>query len=140
MTSYVDANLMHDVTNGRSVMGILHFLNKTPLEWFTRKQPTVETATFGSEFVAARTATEQIMEIRHIIRYLGVPIIGPTILFGDNKSVVDSCSIPHSKVHKRHVILSYHRVREAIAANIISFVHIYGKSNLADISICLEFC
>ena len=73
------------------------------------------------------------MEMRHMLRYLGVPIVGSTYLFGDNKSVVDSCSTPHGKIHKRHVILSYHRVREAIAAKIIRFIHIFGDSNPADI-------
>jgi hypothetical protein len=133
MTTYVDANLMHDIMDGKSVTGILHFLNKTPIEWFTKKQGSVQTATFGSEFVAARTATEQIIELRYVLRYLGVPIKGPTFLFGDNQSVVGSSSIPHGRLHKRHVILSYHRVREAIAARIIKFLHIYGKSNPADI-------
>ena len=95
----------------KSVTGILHFLNKTPIEWFTKKQGSVQTATFGSEFVAARTATEQIIELRYVLRYLGVPIKGPTFLFGDNQSVVGSSSIPHGRLHKRHVILSYHRVR-----------------------------
>ena len=41
LTSYVDANLMHDLITGRSVTGILHFLNKTPIEWYTKKQPSV---------------------------------------------------------------------------------------------------
>ena len=39
----------------------------------TKKQATVETATYGSEFVAAKTATEQIMDIRQTLRYLGAP-------------------------------------------------------------------
>ena len=30
--SYVDANLMHDVLTGKSVTGILHFINKTPFD------------------------------------------------------------------------------------------------------------
>ena len=38
------------------------------------KQATMETATYGSEFVAAKTATEQIMDIRQTLRYLGAPI------------------------------------------------------------------
>ena len=59
MTSYVDANLYHDMLSGRSVMGILHFFNQTPVEWFSKKQATVETATYGSEFVAAKTAVQQ---------------------------------------------------------------------------------
>ena len=36
---------------------------------------TVETATYGSEFVAAKTATEQIMDIRQTLRYLGDPLV-----------------------------------------------------------------
>ena len=68
-----------------------------------------------------------------MLRYLGVPIVEKTYLFGDNKSVVDSSSVPHSKLHKRHTALSYHRVREAIAAGIILFIHIAGNLNPADI-------
>ena len=60
-SSYVDANLYHDLISGKAVTGILHFLNKTPIDWYRKLQSTVETATFGSEYVAARTCTEQIM-------------------------------------------------------------------------------
>ena len=55
------------------------------------------------------------------------------MLFGDNQSVVTSSTIPHSKLTKRHTALSYHRVREAIAAKISSFVHIPGTENPSDI-------
>ena len=52
----------------------LHFCNRNPTDSYSRKQATVEMATYGSEFVAAKTATEQIMDIRYTLRYLGVPI------------------------------------------------------------------
>jgi hypothetical protein len=55
LTHYVDANLMHDMVTGRSMTGILHLLNKTPVDWFSKKQSTVEVAPYGSEFLAART-------------------------------------------------------------------------------------
>ena len=74
LTHYVDANLYHDLLSGRSVTGILHLLNKTPVDWFSKKQATVETATYGSEFVAARTCVEQMIVLRTQLRYLGVPI------------------------------------------------------------------
>ena len=45
MTTFVDDNLMYDVISGRSVIGVLHFLNKTPIDFFTKRQSTVETAT-----------------------------------------------------------------------------------------------
>ena len=62
LTTYVDANLYHDMITGRSVTGILHLINGTPFEWYSKKQSTVETATYGSEFVAARIAIDQIID------------------------------------------------------------------------------
>jgi hypothetical protein len=115
------------------VTGILHLLNKTPIDYFSKKQPLVETATFGSEFMSARQATEQVMDLRNTLRYLGVPIQGKSWMFGDNKTVCDSASKPAAKLTKRHVILSYHRVREAVAAGIIALLHVPGKHNPADI-------
>jgi hypothetical protein len=132
-TSYVDANLFHDMLTGRSVTGILHFFNGTPIDWYSKKQATVETATYGSEFMAARTATEQIIANRLALRYLGVPIEGPSILFGDNHSVVDSSTIPQSQLNKRHIALSYHKVREAISAGIVRFEWVPSDENPADI-------
>ena len=40
--SYHDANLYHNVLTGRSVTGILHLVNKTPIDWYSKKQATVE--------------------------------------------------------------------------------------------------
>ena len=130
--TYVDANLYHDVVTGRSVTGILHLLNKFPIDWYSKKQATVETATYGSEFVAARIATDQIVDMRTSLRYLGVPIYEKSYLFGDNRSVVDSSTVPDSKLHKRHQALSWHRVREAIASGMLEFHHIPGNLNPAD--------
>ena len=81
----------------------------------------METTTYGSEFVAAKTATEQIMDLSNTLRYLGVPIMTKAYMFGDNKSVVTSSTIPQSILNKRHNMLSYHQVREAIDAKILEF-------------------
>ena len=94
LTHYVDANLYHDMITGRSVTGILHFANKTPIDWFSKKQATVETATYGSEFVAARTCTEQAIDLRTMLRYLGAPVREQSYMFGDNQSVVGSSTMP----------------------------------------------
>jgi hypothetical protein len=132
-TSFVDANLYHDLISGRSVTGILHLLNKTPVDWFSKLQSTVETATFGSEGAAGRTCTEQVMALRGDLRYLGVSVKGSSMVFGDNELVVNSASIPHYRIKKRHNALSFHRIREAIAAKIIRFHHVAGSMNPADI-------
>ena len=133
LSHYFDANLFHDLISGRSVTGILHFANKTPIDWFSKMQSTVETATFGSEYVAARTCTEQIIDLRTTFRYLGVPVEGSSYVFGDNETVVNTATVPHSKLHKRHNALSYHKTREAIAAGVQKMFHLPGTDNPADI-------
>ena len=120
-TTTFDANLLYCMTTGASLTAFLHFCNQTPTDWYSKKQATVETATYGSEFEAAKTATEQIMDIRYTLRYLGVLIRSKSYMFGDNRSVVTSATLPHSTLSKRHNILAFHRAREAIAAKIIDF-------------------
>ena len=39
----------------------------------------------------------------------------------------------NAKLHKRHTMLSFHRVREAIASGMISFYFMPGDDNPADI-------
>ena len=131
--TYVDANLQHDLLTGRSVTGVLHFCNQTLIDWYSKRQACVQTATFGSEFVAARIAVDHIMDLRNTLRYLGVPINTMSYMFGDNQAVVTNSTIPHSCLSKRHNALSYHRVREAIAAKVLTFFWINGKKNPADI-------
>ena len=124
---------MHDVVTGRSASGILDCLNQTPIDWFGKRQNQVETATYGSEFMVARQAVERIIDLRYTLRSFGVPLDGPAWLFGDNKSVVTSSTIPHSSLSKRWNALSYHRVREAVAGGWLRFEHIPGTENPADI-------
>ena len=95
-TTYVDTNLHHDQVTGKAVTVCLHIVNATPSHWYTKRQATVETATYGSEFVAARIATDQIIDLRYTLMYLGVPVRSKSYMFGDSKSVVDSASIPTS--------------------------------------------
>ena len=132
--TYKDANLYHDMLTGRAVTGVLHLCNQTLVDWYSKRQATVETATFGSEFTAARTAVDQIIDLRTTLRYLGVPVNTKSYMFGDNQAAVTNSSIPHSSLNKRHNALSYHRVREMIAAKILGYYWIDGKLNPADIT------
>jgi hypothetical protein len=130
-TTYKDANLYHDMTSGKAVTGVIHFLNGTPIEWYTRKQPTVETATYGSEFSAARSAIQQIAGLRITLQYLGVNIDSSSYLFGDNESVVKSGTLPQSQLGKRHHALAYHYTR--VASKMVVLNHIPSELNVADI-------
>jgi hypothetical protein len=67
------------------------------------------------------------------VKILRCTIREKSYMFGDNKSVVDSSMQLNAKLQKRHTMLSFHRVREAVAAGILSFFFLPGDVNPADI-------
>jgi hypothetical protein len=81
--------------------------------------------------VAARIATDQVIDLKQTLGYMGIPV-ERAVMFGDNQSVVTSATVPQSKLNKRHVALSYHRTREAIATKQLEFYHIHGDINPSD--------
>ena len=108
---FADANIYHDYVTGRLVTGLLMLLNKTPIDWYSKRKDCDETAPYGLEFMAARIGTKTIVELCYMLRMLGVPISGPSCMLEDMLLVVISSSILDDKLVKRHNALSYHRVR-----------------------------
>jgi len=114
LTLTVGANVDYDWITCHSVIGIQYSINATPIDWYSKHQSKVETATYGSE-IAAYAFVEQAADCLHnVTYYLGVPIHGTNLMFGDNRPVVESLSQPHAMWHKRHTELSSHLVRGAI--------------------------
>ena len=116
---FVDASHAHNKLTRRSQTGILLYLNKSPIIWYSKSQKTVETSTFGSEFVALRIATEMIKGLRYKLRMMGIPLEGPANVLVDNETVMKNSTIPSSTVQKKHNAICYHCVREAVASKII---------------------
>ena len=132
ITCFVDANHAGNLVTRRSQTGILLFVQNAPIMWYSKKQNTVESSTFGSEFVALRIAKEMVVALRYKLRMFGVPINGPASILCDNQGVVKNASLPESALSKRHNAINYHSVREAVAAGIIRVGKEDGVSNLAD--------
>jgi hypothetical protein len=130
---FVDANHAGNVVTRRSHTGILLFVQNSPIQWLSRRQNTVETSTFGSEFVALRTARDMIMAIRYKLRMFGVPIDGPAQVYCDNQGVVKNTSIPESMLSKKHNAINYHAIREAAAAGVLQVHKEDTATNLSDL-------
>ena len=93
---FVDSDHAGDKVTGTSQTGILMFLNHEPIIWYSKRQNTVETSTFGSKFIAMKTAVEQIKSLRYNLRMVGVPLEGPTNVFCNNEAVFKNTSQPDS--------------------------------------------
>lgn len=132
ITAWVDADHAGDKLTRRSHTGLIIFLQSAPIFWYSKRQATIESSTFGSEIVAMRTCLEFIKDLRYKLRMMGVPIDGPAVVWCDNKTVVNGASVPEAKLSKKHLGICYHAVREASAAKIWQVGFVPGKYNIAD--------
>lgn len=132
MSCFVDADHAGDRITRRSHTGIIIFVNRAPIMWYSKQQNTVETSTFGSEFVAARIAVELIESLRYKLRMFDIPIDGLTNVYCDNDSVCSNSTKPESTLKKKHNAIAYHRVREAVAAGTIRVAWEPTDTNIAD--------
>ena len=130
---FVDADHAGCQVTRRSHTSVLIFVNRAPILWYSKRQNTVESSTFGSEFVAMRIAIEMIEGLRYKLRMMGVPIEGPCNVFCDNNAVVINSKNPESMLKKKHAAINYHCTREAIAAKAIQVAKEDTSTNLADL-------
>jgi hypothetical protein len=124
MYCFCDADHAGDCLMRPSQTGIIIFLNRTPIIWYSKKQNTVESSTFGSEFVALRIAVDLIVSLRYKLSMMGIPICTPCITLCDNETAVCNSTVPESTLKKKHNAIAYHRVREAVAADILRIGYI----------------
>ena len=68
-----------------------------------------------------------------MLRLMRANVEKTSLILGDNKSVVINTTVPSSVLKKKHCALSYHKVREMIACNILNFSHIDSSQNYSDI-------
>ena len=133
ISAFVDANLAGNLKDRRSQSGVLIFVNKAPIQWFSKRQASVETSTFGSEFCAMKIGVELVEALRYKLRMYGVPLEGPANIYCDNEAVYQNTIIPESMLKKKHHSIAYHRCREAVAARTIRVAKQGTEKNLADL-------
>ena len=107
-------------------------INRAPILFYTKKQGSIETSSFGSELTAMKTAVELIEGLRYKLQMMGVPLDRPTHVFADNMYVVHNCSNPASQLKKKSNSIAYHYVRERCAMDSVLIEHVRTEDNLAD--------
>ena len=120
ITCFVDADHGGDQVTRRTRTGILIYVNKAPIVWYSKRQNTVKTSTYGSEMVVIRLAVEMIKALKYKLWMFGIKIMeDETKIFGDNNAVIINNLVPESTLKKKHHSINYNYVRESIAAGIV---------------------
>ena len=133
LTMFVDASHATNLVTRQSRTGVLIYVNKAPIVWYSKKQNAVETSSFGSEFMALKTGVELLEGLVYKLQMMGVPIEGYCHTCVDNMSVVNNSSVPESVLRKKSNSIAYHYVRSKCAEDLLRITYENTKTNLADI-------
>ena len=131
--SKVDADHASNTVTRRSRTGYFVWLNSALVYWFSKKQTSVESASFGSEFTAMKQCCEYIRGLRYKLRMMGIPCNGPALILGDNQSVLANTTIPDSTLKKKSQSIAYHFVREGVARSEWRTAYVNTHDNEADL-------
>ena len=107
---FMDAAHVMDLVTRWLVTGILIFLMGALIRWYSKRQNTIESSTFRSEFVAAKIAVEMVEGLCYKLQMMGVPLDGPANCFCDSNSVVLNVTNLVSTLKKKHNSVAYHKV------------------------------
>ena len=109
-------------------------LNSALIQWVLKRQPTIETSVFRAEFVAMKHGVDTLRGIRYKLRMMGVPVDGPSYIYGDNMSVINNTQKPESVLKKKSNSICYHAIRESVAMGESLTAHVATSDNYADLA------
>jgi hypothetical protein len=129
----VDADHACYTVTRRSRTGFLVYLNSSLVCWISKKQASVETSSFGSEFVAMKQCCEYLRGLRYKLRMMGFPCDNPVYIQGDNQSVLANTTMPNSTLKKKNQSIAYHFIREGAARDEWRTSYVNTHENEADL-------
>ena len=132
MRLFCDSDHAGDSVTRRSRTGYLVYLQNAMIQWYSKKQTSVETSSFGSEFMALKVATEYVRGLRYKLRMMGIPINECCYVYGDNQSVLVNSSQPDSALKKKSNSIAFHHVREGTARDEWRCAYINTDDNHSD--------
>ena len=129
---WVDSDHAGDKITRRSRPGYFIFLNNARIDRLSKKQATIECSVYIAEFVAMKTGVEALRGIRYKLSMMGVPLTGPTYIYGANMAVIYNTSRPESTLKKKSNSICYHAVREAVVSGKCLTMHCKTGDNYSD--------
>ena len=110
-----DADWGGNLSDRRSMTGILCKLNGSTISWASKRQPVVALSSCEAEYMAAGAAAQQIVWLRTLLAELGWPQEEGTTLWCDNQSAISLASDDMQSAHTKHIDIRHHFIRFHVA-------------------------
>ena len=135
----VDADHASDTVTRRSRTGILVYLNCSLIHWWSKKHTSIESSSFGAEFIAMKQCCEYLRGLRYKLRMMGIPCDEPSHIYSDNQAVLANTTMPDSTLKKKSQSIPYHFVREGSARGDWRMAYMKTHDNKADLLTKIAF-
>ncbi len=76
---------------------------------------------------------ERLRGLRYKLRMMGIPLYGPSSIFGDNESQVTNLTRPESTLKQKCSSICYHFINESVAMGESAITHLSSDHNFADL-------
>ena len=118
VTMYVYAEHAGILISLQQKLGVLIYVNFLQTIWYSKIQNTVESSTFGSEFISQCNVMKLVKYMCYKLRMMGSLLeTVPTDVWANNYIIVKNTSTPESILRNKHVAILYHNKYEYNRAN-----------------------
>jgi hypothetical protein len=132
LTAFVDASHANDLRNRRSTTGYSINMAGASVAYRSKTQTVTATSSTEAEFIAAVLCAKAVRYLRAVVRELGFPMPGPTILYEDNASAIKIINARHTTDRSRHIQIQWFAIQEWKEQGDIEMRFISGSVNPSD--------
>ena len=101
ISEHVNIDHAGETVTRRSINGFFIYCNNALVYWMSKKQGSIETSSFGSEFLAMKYCMEYIQGIKFKLHIMGIQCDCPIFIYGYNQSILANKTMPHSMMNKK---------------------------------------
>jgi hypothetical protein len=131
--AYSNADHGANLDNGRSTSAYVVKIGSGTVSWSSRLQSIVALSTTEAEFVAAASASQEVVWMRTLPGELGFPISGPSLLLLDNQSAIPVGKNPEHHGCMKHLALRFYSLRNVVVAGQIVLRYVPTANMAADL-------
>jgi len=132
-TTYTDADHAGNPDNGKSTGGYIVKMGSGAISWQSKLQSIVALSTTEAEYVAATSASQEILWLRNLFSELGYKFSSPSTLYIDNQSALAVAKNPEHHGRMKHLDLRFYWLRNEVEKGTIQLAHLRTSDMPADI-------
>jgi hypothetical protein len=132
VSGYSDSDWAEDRDDRRSTSAYTYRIGDGAISWKSRKQATVSLSSTEAEYKALSDSCKEGLWLRHLLTELHLCPSDPIPVHVDNEGAEALARNPKHHARTKHIHARYHFIRECIADNTISLLHVSTTDMLAD--------